>query len=448
MVGSPIIEVIIGMVFVYSLLSILVTQINTVITNVLKLRAIHLKQGLKQMLADPTIRARFLTHPLVGLVRRPLNPRRPLSAQGAEMIVESDTAPVTWIDKTIFSEVMLELINAQAPLDKVQIYGALLKVADEVLTGSEKAQVRALVRQMETSGTGIDDLKLIIDNLRDPADRQAMNDALSEATHLQAEYNTSSSDIVNIIKGIRAIPNKELQRALDTLLASATNLVEVRRRLERWFDYNMDLVAQEFQRSIQKYTLIVAVIMTLLLNIDTLQIALSLWNDPALRDTVAVAARTSLETQQEAQENLIEAEAAQSRAPSALMSPSHIASQQAELQQAQRELDESVKQTRDTLTNLLELRLPLGWGYAPVTQELIIGASVDNPPLLDTRNLWNYFPFNNPNNWLSLIVSKIAGLLLTVLAISQGAPFWFDLLKRVTGRGGGTAPQQTPSTTG
>ena len=54
-------------------------------------------------------------------------------------------------------------------------------------------------------------------------------------------------------------------------------------------------------------------------------------------------------------------------------------------------------------------------------------------PRQDTRNLWNMLPGNN-ESWFGLLLQKLLGLVLTTLAVMQGAPFWFDLLKRVSGR--------------
>lgn len=431
MVNSAIFEVIVGMIFVYALLSVLVTQINTVIANVLNLRAVHLKQGIANMLSDPQIRARFMTHPLIGIVRRPLNPRRPLSAQGAETVVESDTSDVTWIDSTIFSEVMIELIMNQTPaVDPIQIYQPLANEAERVLETAERAQVRALIRQLEQGGEGMDDLLDIIENLRDPADRQAMLAAYEEVKRLQAEYRTKSSEIAAVIRGLRAIPSRELQRALDTLLVSASNMAEARRRLESWFNYNMTRVSDAFQRSIQQVTILVAIVLTLILNIDTLQVARSLWEDPALRNTVVVAAQTSIETGERlAQIEIQQAEAAQTRAPSSLVPRSRIAEDEQMLAEAQEAISDSVNQTRDTLSRLFELRLPLGWSYVEVRLEPLQGEA----PIRDSRNLWNYVPVNNPDGWVSLAFAKIIGLVLTVVAISQGAPFWYDLLRRITG---------------
>ena len=46
-----------------------------------------------------------------------------------------------------------------------------------------------------------------------------------------------------------------------------------------------------------------------------------------------------------------------------------------------------------------------------------------------------------PFGWLS----RIVGWLLTIIAVSLGAPFWFDLLNRfITIRASGKAPEEAP----
>jgi hypothetical protein len=50
------------------------------------------------------------------------------------------------------------------------------------------------------------------------------------------------------------------------------------------------------------------------------------------------------------------------------------------------------------------------------------------------------FPFDTGPSWVKLI-----GLLLTALAISLGAPFWFDLLNKVISiRAAGRSPEERP----
>jgi hypothetical protein len=98
------------------------------------------------------------------------------------------------------------------------------------------------------------------------------------------------------------------------------------------------------------------------------------------------------------------------------------------------ELTESVIDAQSTLNTLLELRLPIGWTIEPVSQET--EASFQDARLTP-RNLWEFSPVNNPGGWLQIWFLKALGLLLTTIALTQGAPFWFDLLRRLTRGGNG-----------
>ena len=177
MLDSTIIEVVLGLVFVYSLLAIVVTQINMVISNLLNLRARHLKAAVRDLITDPTTQARFMTHPLIALVRRPLSPDRPLSAQGAETVVQSETSDVAWIDPTIFADVLTDLVSAQATGDS-DVYAPLLRVANTVLDPAQKAQANALVRRIQSGAANFEDLLTFITALPDAADRQALLQSL------------------------------------------------------------------------------------------------------------------------------------------------------------------------------------------------------------------------------------------------------------------------------
>ncbi len=64
-----IIQVAIGLIFVFSLLSILATTINGVVSNLLKWRAEFLKRGLIELLTDAELQAQFLAHPLIKMVQ-------------------------------------------------------------------------------------------------------------------------------------------------------------------------------------------------------------------------------------------------------------------------------------------------------------------------------------------------------------------------------------------
>jgi hypothetical protein len=98
------------------------------------------------------------------------------------------------------------------------------------------------------------------------------------------------------------------------------------------------------------------------------------------------------------------------------------------------DLIEEVSTVSDTVFTLLNLRLPMGWDYQPIAAGCPSPATLIPDPCAESRNLWNYLPGNNPN-WVTNVLVKVLGWFVTVIAISQGAPFWFDLLNRIaTGR--------------
>jgi hypothetical protein len=65
--------------------------------------------------------------------------------------------------------------------------------------------------------------------------------------------------------------------------------------------------------------------------------------------------------------------------------------------------------------------------------------------LFDTVALPVGWPERPNKPWALFLLVKLFGLLLTTLAITQGAPFWFDLLSRVVNirSSGGRPPVST-----
>src|SRR5215470_14817397 len=99
---TSIIEVAIGMVFVYSLLSILATQINTLILNVLNLRAKQLKEGLLLMVQDKELQAKILAHPLIRIVDSEVSMSDALTDEQADDIIRTDPTKVSYIPPKTF----------------------------------------------------------------------------------------------------------------------------------------------------------------------------------------------------------------------------------------------------------------------------------------------------------------------------------------------------------
>jgi hypothetical protein len=219
--------------------------------------------------------------------------------------------------------------------------------------------------------------------------------------------------MIPILLGVRQIKDKYLETALLSILSTANNLTHARDKIGDWFEGSMNRATEQYMRHLQRISLLISFLLALLLNVDTLHMARILWEDPALRTTVAMtAAATSPEI---------------IRDFSGLVNPEEVP--EGDLEAVQ----DAFNDAQATLDTLLELRLPIGWTILPGT------GNQEAMPLQDDRlsprNLWDFVPTNNPEGFLELWFLKLIGLGLTTLALAQGAPFWFDLLRKLT-RGG------------
>ncbi len=422
MFDSAILEVIIGMIFVFSLLSILVTQVNTLITNLLNTRAKHLKNGLQDMITDPVVRAKFMSHPLIQLIMpdERAMPGEQLSAQSAEDVAQRDPFTVNWIPPTLFSQALLDIISAEAARN---LYKPLYDGVERALNGLDEARAREMVRRLQGSSISIDELRAYFETLPAPA-RQSLILTLERVRKAQEvlSRDDANSKLIPLLEGIRYIGDPVFQKAMDALLATARSVEEAAAKIEFWFDTRMEQLSDTYRRNIQYLSLVVGLVLSLVLNVDSLHVARTLWNDPALRATVAAAATSAIQSGE------LGASIDQTRQQ---QEAARAAGQNESTEEAQPgPTNEQLEQAaRLTVEQLLSLRLPIGWEIAEVPGGCFT-PNVNRALCDNGRNIWNLLPANNPD-WFGLLARKALGYLITVIAIAQGAPFWFDLLNRL-----------------
>jgi hypothetical protein len=251
-----------------------------------------------------------------------------------------------------------------------------------------------------------------------------------------------AGSLEELVKAVMELPeaDKKAKEILSALLASRRDITEARERIERWFDDAVERIAGTYRRKTQFGLYVSAGLVAVLLNIDSIEITKRLLVDASLRQSLARSA-----------------EAAATNAFYRTVSTPHtnISLITNRLVVTGSPAANSILSTNLTVlsTNSLRvvdqlagdiaaLRLPIGWACWESSSDtnrlgnltssgLITMATVANPPPM---------PRTVPE-WLL----KCLGLLFTVCAISQGAPFWFDLLNRVTNlRAAGVRP--VPST--
>ena len=100
-----------------------------------------------------------------------------------------------------------------------------------------------------------------------------------------------------LLDAIEGIPSAPLRQALLAIYRDAGEEAGAfRDAAEKWYDDSMDRVSGWYKRHIQGILWVIAIFVVVFLNVDTLQIATTLWKDPTTR--AAVVARADQAVQQ------------------------------------------------------------------------------------------------------------------------------------------------------
>ncbi|HEX6702762.1 MAG TPA: hypothetical protein VF101_18695 [Gaiellaceae bacterium] len=173
----------------------------------------------------------------------------------------------------------------------------------------------------------------------------------------------------SITDAVAAIDNAEVRRAIRALVREGDTQVEhIRHRIEQWYDDAMERVSGWYRRRVQVWLWVFSILVAIVLNADSLQIARTLWTQPTTRAQVAQAAQNAVEQGQQGQ------------------------------------------QATKRLKELEATNLPIGWHFGKNSGK-------------DPRRFPGWF------NYAFFV--KLVGLLLTACALTLGAPFWFDALSRI-----------------
>jgi len=141
--------------------------------------------------------------------------------------------------------------------------------------------------------------------------------------------------------------------------------------VESWFDRGMDRAAGVYRRNAKAVSILIGIAIAIAINADSLHMVDRLSKDPAIRNAINQAAEQT-----------------------AIANPT----------------EDSLRQIQDNVDEVLnELPIPLGYSEVVVEQQKA------------AQETW-FIPF---------IPRRVVGWLITGIAISMGAGFWFSLLKRV-----------------
>lgn len=165
-------------------------------------------------------------------------------------------------------------------------------------------------------------------------------------------------------EAVFVMPEGKTRDALMGLLNSGVNTLEqAQERVAGWFDCAMESVSDLYAQYARRIVVIVAAVIILVLGVDSVDIAVTLWQQPTIR---AAAAAQAAQLAEQNQLNL-----------------------------------EDAGDVEAVLDEITVLDIPLFW---------------DLNDLPTTLNGWGL---------------KVLGLIISWVAAVQGAPFWYDVLKKL-----------------
>ena len=388
-----ILDVAIGMSFMYLLLSLFGSSLNELVAWVIGLRAKTLRAGLTTLLNDRSLIGltdRLYAHPLV----KSLSHKTDKNGQAVPSYIPASTFALALLDT--LGQNGIEPAKLKALAEK-----AVAAVPDPNLQ-AELAQdcnavFAAAYRPMETVIVG---LRRLTEKLPDGTDKTTLGELLH------------NSQLLGSIEGIKrllaSLPEaSSLRQQLELFMDDGVaDIAGFRRRVEAWFDNAMDRLTGVYRRQAQFISLVVGLILAFSTGVDSVLVADALMSDGALRQATVTAAAQAVKSP------MASAEAAS-------------------------DPGEATKIILKTMNQMDRLKLPVGWNY-----------------LLNVRNAQNAEHAkpkkeNAPQDYDQLYwLWRILGMLFTGLALAFGAPFWFDMLsKLVNVRSAGPPPYREPATT-
>ncbi len=200
---------------------------------------------------------------------------------------------------------------------------------------------------------------------------------------------------------------------LQTLLSEAKgNPEKFRQLVEQWYNDTMERVTGWYRRYTRFILFLIGLGIAVAFNVDSIRMAENLSRDPALREQMVQAANTYLEKNRQLTPALQEMEKMNDTGKM-------YQQQKAAWETAHLQTDTLLRASRKLMeTDLKNAQSLMGFGY-----------DCHHPALL------HVFFFLYPD----VSFTGFIGWLLTALAISLGAPFWFDLLNklmRIRGKSG------------
>jgi hypothetical protein len=432
---QAIFEIAIGLIFAWLVLSLVAMYAQEWIVTQLRWRSGMLEAYIRNMLADPAMSAQFYDHPLIQALHSGKNgDHRPSYIPSSQFtlalfdILMSAGTESSLLQQEIYKlQSNVDMLRSnKKKLAQVQIDLALTATRKALNTPAGDATLRFTLNNAKAALGTLAEL--------DPQMKTAVSAALGNVQVNKGQVDTILASIQEqsdggwtenptldqIRLGVAAlsVTQPQLKQALSSLLNGVKELTLqgdsvlglARKNVEQWFDGGMDRLSGWYKRRSQKLAFVIGICVAFALNTDTLQLAQTLWREPLMRQALAAQAQAYVDQNQ-----------------SGVSTP-------------------TAQQLYELQAQFADVNIPVGWIGTPLSAQ-----SNGVVPMADgTEKMCTPFPHSNIDLYgvavanqcypiinaphlddLTGILLKVIGLLASGLAAAQGAPFWFDILKKI-----------------
>jgi hypothetical protein len=423
LLSNPILDIILGLVLIYALLSILVSIMNEWLSHAMSGRSKMLHASILKLLSDPYNLAYgelFFNHFSIRNTMKEKPYRRFLFFKNKK--AEPRKIPPQYISSSLFADALMDIIASQSKYTK------------------------GITMQIEN------DRKVFV-----------------------ADLHEAPKELIGQFRdGLTAMNPSPFRDVLQSYLDKAGNdYTKLKALIESWFNDYMDRVSGWYKEKQQKKLLLVSLLVVLMLNVDSLHLIKVLSMDDQLRNKLVEHAEVVADRYRQLNDSLREDIGAQVKTvllndtgDSAKRMDSAVVTEKPSIlvkMMSQGLLDSSQQRSvkwilvqdsisRDflqksdaVLGTVAALNIPIGYTKDKAPVSWFSGTKIQEigPGNNDRSGLQVYNNERNRghNGWV--YIKYIAGLLISVISLSFGAPFWFSMLiKLVDIRRAGVKPKQ------
>ncbi|MEH2198721.1 hypothetical protein [Nostoc sp.] len=363
-----VVDITLGLVFIYLILSLLASEIQELIATLLQWRAKHLKLSIELLLSGGSesdksdiinaikLVQRLYNDPLINTLNQQTKVKiekhfRKLTRNPDEQVLEKQSGP-SYLPSETFSITLLDTLKIPQLINYVKHPSEETRTNLHMILASYKELKKGINDPTSASYTKIQEVYGDID--------QKFVDFINN--ELPDEVPDS------LIKSLAVIAQRSRIKVGD--LTEEIN--QFKNEVETWFDRSMDRASGVYKRNAKGVAILIGISIAFLTNTDTFHLIKRLSEDSVIRSTIAQSASQRID--------YINDPAAR----------------------------------RDIEKLLGNASIPIGWQN--INQQF---------ELLDTTKS------NQVYIRISQVIKLICGWIVSGLAIAMGAPFWFDILNKI-----------------